>query len=50
MSLSKKVNETLIKKDEKRNIYCKICLDGKGVIIGAILINRVEDLGVIQGG
>jgi NAD(P)H-nitrite reductase large subunit len=46
---SKRVNETLVKKDEKRNIYRKICLDEKGVIIGAILINHIEDLGVIRG-
>jgi len=46
---SKRVAETLIRKDEKRNIYRKICLDEKGVIIGAILINRVDDLGVIHG-
>ncbi|MGZ3535190.1 MAG: NAD(P)/FAD-dependent oxidoreductase [Thermodesulfobacteriota bacterium] len=46
---SKRVAETLIKKDEKRNIYRKICFDGKGVIIGAILINQVGDLGVLHG-
>jgi hypothetical protein len=46
---SKRVAETLIKKDEKRNIYRKICLDEKGIIIGAILINQVDDLGVIHG-
>ena len=46
---SKRVAETLIKKDEKRNIYRKICFDEKGVIIGAILINQVDDLGVLHG-
>ena len=46
---SKKVVETLIKKDEKRDIYRKICLDEKGIIIGAILINQVDDLGVLHG-
>jgi NAD(P)H-nitrite reductase large subunit len=46
---SKRVVETLIKKDEKRNIYRKICLDEKGIIIGAILINQVNDLGVLHG-
>ena len=46
---SERVTEILIKKDEKRNIYRKICLDRKGVIIGAILINQVEDLGIIHG-
>jgi len=46
---SKRVQETLVKKDEKRNIYRKICFDEKGVIIGAILINQVDDLGVLHG-
>jgi NAD(P)H-nitrite reductase large subunit len=46
---SKRVAETLVKKDEKRNIYRKICLDERGVIIGAILINQVDDLGVLHG-
>ena len=46
---SKRIAETLIKKDEKRNIYRKICLDEKGVIVGAILINQVDDLGVLHG-
>lgn len=46
---SKRVVEVLVKKDEKRKIYRKICLDGQGVVIGAILINQVEDLGVLHG-
>lgn len=46
---SNRVAETLIKRDEKRNIYRKICLDQKGVIIGAVLINQVDDLGIIHG-
>jgi len=46
---SSRIAETLVRKDEKRNIYRKICLDEKGVIIGAILINQVEDLGVLHG-
>ena len=46
---SKRVAETLIKKDEKRESYRKICLDEKGIIIGAILINQVDDLGVLHG-
>ncbi len=45
---SKRVVETLLRKDEKRNIYRKICLDENGLIIGAILINQVEDLGIIH--
>jgi len=46
---SNRVAETLIKKDEKRSTYRKICLDENGVIIGAVLINRVDDLGIIHG-
>jgi len=46
---SNRVAETLIKKDEKRNIYRRICLDEKGTLIGAILINQVDDLRVIHG-
>ncbi len=46
---SKRVSEALIKKDEKRNSYRKICFDESGVMIGAILINQVEDLGVLHG-
>ncbi len=46
---SKRVVERLIKKDEKREIYRKICLDERGIIIGAILINQVNDLGVLHG-
>jgi len=46
---SKRVAETLVKKEEKKNVYRKICIDAKGIIIGAILINRVDDLGVLHG-
>lgn len=46
---SKRVAGILAKRDEKRNIYRKVCLDEKGIIIGAILINQVDGLGVIQG-
>ncbi len=46
---SPRVGETLIKKDEKRGIYRKLCFDHQGVLIGALLINRVEDLGVLKG-
>lgn len=46
---SSRVSGTLVKKDEKRNIYRKLCLDEKGTIIGAILINQVDDLGIIHG-
>ena len=46
---SKRVAGILATRDEKRNIYRKVCLDEKGIIIGAILINQVDGLGVIQG-
>ncbi len=46
---SKRVIEVLVKKDEARKIYRKICLNGQGVVVGAILINQVEDLGVLHG-
>ena len=46
---SDRAAETLIKKDEKREIYRKLCLDEKGVLIGAILINQMDDLGILQG-
>ncbi len=46
---SGRVSEAFVKKDEKRNIYRKICLDERGTIIGAILINQVDDLGIIRG-
>ncbi len=45
---SKRVAETLTNKDERRNIYRKMCLDEKGVMIGAVLVNQVEDLGMIH--
>lgn len=46
---SQRVVEILVKKDEARKVYRKICLDRQGVIIGAILLNQVEDLGVLHG-
>jgi nitrite reductase (NADH) large subunit len=46
---SERVAETFVRRDEKRGIYRKICLDDRGVIVGAILLNQVDDLGVIQG-
>lgn len=46
---SSQVAETLVKKDEKRGIYRKLCFDKNGILIGAILINQVEDLGVLRG-
>jgi nitrite reductase (NADH) large subunit len=46
---SGKVAEVLAMKDENRRIYRKFCFDGNGVLIGSILINHTEDLGVIHG-
>ncbi len=46
---SKRVAETWVRKEEARGIYRKICLDEKGVILGAVLVNQVDDLGVIHG-
>ncbi|MCX8118149.1 MAG: FAD-dependent oxidoreductase [Desulfobacterota bacterium] len=46
---STRVAESLVRKDERRGIYRKFCFDGQGRLIGAILIEEVEDLGVIQG-
>jgi len=46
---SKRIAGIVAKRDEKRNISRKVCLDEKGIIIGAILINQVDGLGVIQG-
>ena len=46
---SKRIAGILATRDEKRNIYRKVCLDEKGTIIGAILINQVDGLGVVQG-
>jgi nitrite reductase (NADH) large subunit len=46
---SKRVVETLIKKDERGNVYRKISLNEKGIIIGALLINEWGDFGIIHG-
>ncbi len=46
---SGRVAEALVRRDEKRNIYRKLCFDGEGTLIGAILIQQVNDLGVIHG-
>lgn len=45
---SERVSEVLIKRDEKKDIYRKLCLDKNGIIIGAVLINQLEDLGIIH--
>lgn len=46
---SERVSENLIKVDETKNIYRRLCLDEKGIIIGAVLINQLDDLGIIYG-
>jgi NADPH-dependent 2,4-dienoyl-CoA reductase/sulfur reductase-like enzyme len=46
---SSKVAATMIHKDEEKNLYRKLCVSGEGVLIGAILLNGVEDFGVIYG-
>ncbi len=46
---SGRVAEALVRRDEKRNIYRKLCFDGEGTLVGAILIQQVNDLGVIHG-
>lgn len=46
---SERVSENLIKVDETKNIYRRLCLDENGIIIGAILINQLDDLGIIYG-
>lgn len=46
---SERVAETLVTRDENRGIYRKFCFDRNGILIGAILINRTEDMGVIHG-
>jgi NAD(P)H-nitrite reductase large subunit len=46
---SKRVAEVLRTKDERKNVYRKLCLDDRGTLIGAILVNEAEDLGIIQG-
>lgn len=34
---------------DPRNICRKICLDGNGITLGAIFINKADDFGVIHG-
>jgi len=49
---SKRIAGILAKRDEKRNISRKVCLDEKGMIIGAILINQVDGIAyenILQG-
>ena len=46
---SERVKEAWVVKDEKQGTYRKLCLNEKGILVGAVLINRMEDVGVIQG-
>lgn len=46
---SERVAEMIVTRDENRHIYRKFCFDRNGILIGAILINRTEDMGVIHG-
>lgn len=46
---SNRVAESFVRRDERRNVYRKLCFDEKGTLIGAILIQQVDDLGVIHG-
>jgi nitrite reductase (NADH) large subunit len=43
------VKEVWVTEDRRGQVYRKLCLDEKGVLIGAALINRMDDIGVIQG-
>ncbi len=45
---SDRVAEVLVKKDEKRNLYRKLCFDQEGHLIGALLVNQVDDLGILH--
>jgi NAD(P)H-nitrite reductase large subunit len=46
---SERVKEVWVTEDKRGQVYRKLCLDEKGVLIGAALINRMNDIGVIQG-
>jgi NAD(P)H-nitrite reductase large subunit len=46
---SERVKEAWVTEDRRGQIYRKLCLDERGVLIGAALINRMDDIGVIQG-
>lgn len=46
---SERVKEVWVTEDMRGQVYRKLCLDEKGVLIGAALINRMNDIGVIQG-
>jgi NAD(P)H-nitrite reductase large subunit len=46
---SERVKETWITMDTREQVYRKLCLNEERVLIGAVLINRMNDVGVIQG-
>ncbi|MDX9821380.1 MAG: FAD-dependent oxidoreductase [Syntrophales bacterium] len=46
---SKEVHESLVVRQEGRDVYRRFCFDRSGTLIGAVLVNRVDDLGVIHG-
>lgn len=46
---SERVKDVWVTEDTRGQVYRKLCLDEEGVLIGAVLINRMNDIGVIQG-
>ncbi|MHB8908066.1 MAG: NAD(P)/FAD-dependent oxidoreductase [Syntrophales bacterium] len=46
---SERVKDVWVTEDTRGRVYRKLCLDEEGVLIGAVLINRMDDIGVIQG-
>lgn len=46
---SERVREIWVTEDKREQVYRKLCLDEERVLIGAVLINRMDDIGVIQG-
>ena len=46
---SDRVVETAILSDAAGEIYRKFCLDRDGILIGAILVNQLQDMGVVHG-
>lgn len=46
---SDRVAETLDFHDHGSDVYRKFCVDRSGILIGAVLVNRLEDIGVIHG-
>jgi len=46
---SKEVYETLVVREAAKDVYRKFCFDKNGALIGAVLVNRIDDLGTIHG-